>query len=660
MKLVRAKVTKFRSVEDSNEFTIGDLTCLVGKNESGKTAILEALHGLNPYHDFNYETLRDYPRRHLNKFDDRHPDGISPVVETWWELNNDDISSIEEAFGENAISSRQVTISISAGFGYNPRWEVEAEVNELAIIKTLVNQHNLGTEVAKPLLKLKTVSEASEHLASKRDELADESQSLSEEEQEMLVEIENYMDRGVEETVHKFLVELLPKMFYTSHYDRISGKISVNKLMADRSSNTISTSDKIFLDFLKYAGTSLDDLNDTTKFRDLKNKCEGASNDITDEIFEFWSQNDALKVEIELHEGLQDDEAPFNSGSIVEASIYNTRHRASVELSERSAGFLWFFSFLVQFKQMQKTAPGSVILLDEPGLSLHGKAQSDLIRYIIERLLPDHQVIYTTHSPFMVPSDRLQDVRVVEDIIDTCSRRSIIRGTKVSDHVLTVDKDTLFPLQAYLGYEITQSLFIGENVLLVEGPSDILYLQAASNALKRQNREGLDPRWTICPSGGIDKFTPFVSLFGGHKINIAILCDFAKGNKRKIKQLRESRLIPTEQIFTTTDFTGKGESDIEDFFEPQLYVDIVNNTYKLNSDHAIDVGQLQNENSSSRLVKQVGNLFRNKPLDAPEFDHYAPSYWLIQNGEILEGTDENVSKTLERFEKAFKAVNALL
>ena len=66
MKLVKARVTNFRSIEDSNEFMIGNLTCLVGKNESGKTAMLEALYGLNPYNDFNYDRNRDYPRKYLN------------------------------------------------------------------------------------------------------------------------------------------------------------------------------------------------------------------------------------------------------------------------------------------------------------------------------------------------------------------------------------------------------------------------------------------------------------------------------------------------------------------------------------------------------------------------------------------------------------------
>ena len=517
----------------------------------------------------------------------------------------------------------------------------------------------MNKEVAKPLLKLKTVSEASKSLISRREDPSDENPFLSEE-QAMLDEIENYADGGVEEAVNESLVERMPKMFYTSHYDRISGEISANQLIADRSNERITTGDQIFLDFLEYAGTSLDDLDGTSQYEQLTAKCEAASNDITDEIFEFWSQNDALTVQIDPHEGQPVDDVPFNSGSIVTARIYNQHHRASVPLTERSAGFVWFFSFLAQFKQMQKKAPGSVILLDEPGLSLHGKAQSDLVRYIIERLLPDHQVIYTTHSPFMVPPDRLHDVRVVEDVIESDTPRPIIRGTKVSDDVLTVDKDTLFPLQAYLGYEITQSLFIGENVLLVEGPSDILYLQAASNALKTQSREGLDARWTICPSGGIDKFFPFVSLFGGHDIKIAVLCDYASGFKKKIARLRESELIPTEQIFTAADFTEKDESDIEDFFEPELFVDIVNNAYELNSEHAIKVEELQNENTSTRQVKQVEILFRTKPSDVPDFDHFKPSAWLIRNADILEDGTEKVTKTLERFENAFRAVNALL
>jgi hypothetical protein len=62
-------------------------------------------------------------------------------------------------------------------------------------------------------------------------------------------------------------------------------------------------------------------------------------------------------------------------------------------------------------------------------------------------------------------------------------------------------------------------------------PSDILYLQVLSQALTKRRREGLSPMWTLCPSGGIDKIAPFVRLFGGNRINVAVLSDIANGNR---------------------------------------------------------------------------------------------------------------------------------
>ena len=104
-----------------------------------------------------------------------------------------------------------------------------------------------------------------------------------------------------------------------------------------------------------------------------------------------------------------------------------------------------------------------ILLLDEPGLALHALAQKDFLRYIDE-LSDKHQVLYTTHSPFMVHSDRLNQVCVVEDVDKV--------GTIISDNVSDSDPRTIFPLQAALGWTIAQNLFISERNLLVEGPSE--------------------------------------------------------------------------------------------------------------------------------------------------------------------------------------------
>ena len=116
--------------------------------------------------------------------------------------------------------------------------------------------------------------------------------------------------------------------------------------------------------------------------------------------------------------------------------IYNTRHRATVNFDERSTGFIWFFSFLIWFSQVKKNYGENIfLLLDEPGLSLHPRAQKDLLRYINEKLRPNHQVIYTAHSPFMIDIDHIFSLRTVEDtvLVEQENGRTVekILGTKV-------------------------------------------------------------------------------------------------------------------------------------------------------------------------------------------------------------------------------------
>lgn len=129
------------------------------------------------------------------------------------------------------------------------------------------------------------------------------------------------------------------------------------------------------------------------------------------------------------------------------------------------------FSFLVWFSKIQGNKNSKyILLLDEPGLSLHASAQNDLLRFIDEKLAPEYQVIYTTHSPFMIDSLKLNEVRTVYDT------QNPKIGSVVSDAVEERDSDTLFPLQAALGYTIAQNLYVSPNNLLVEGISDLVYL----------------------------------------------------------------------------------------------------------------------------------------------------------------------------------------
>ncbi|MGH8196457.1 MAG: ATP-dependent nuclease [Woeseiaceae bacterium] len=316
---------------------------------------------------------------------------------------------------------------------------------------------------------------------------------------------------------------------------------------------------------------------------------------------------------------------------------------------------------MIKFAQIHEDTP-TILLLDEPGLSLHGKAQGDLLRYFDKELAPHHQIIYSTHSPFMVAPDKLLSARIVEDVVYSSDRgRPKTDGTKVREDVLNRDPDTIFPLQGALGYEITQTLFVGKHCLLVEGPSDILYLKSLSAALAKRKRTALDPRWTLCPSGGIGKIMPFVTLFKGTDINIGVFTDYVKGDKKKVEDLRTMEVLKKGAVLTAAEFTGKDEADTEDLFEPELFVNLVNEAYSLQGQDTLTTEKLDKaDESTPRQVKKVEAYFKLLPGTIPMFDHYTPSQWLIENPNALAGKDPGVEKTLERVQALFETLNKLL
>src|SRR5690606_38665943 len=119
------------------------------------------------------------------------------------------------------------------------------------------------------------------------------------------------------------------------------------------------------------------------------------------------------------------------------AQIYDQKRWVHTNLGTRSRGFVWFFSFLAWYSKVRKDHSKVILLLDEPGLSLHAKAQEDLLRYFEEELKPFHQLLYSTHSPFMVDSTKFSRVRIVQDkSIESDLDDEDLEGTKVFTDVL--------------------------------------------------------------------------------------------------------------------------------------------------------------------------------------------------------------------------------
>src|SRR6266581_7630455 len=392
MRLERVQVTNFRCVDDSTEFKISDVTCLVGKNESGKTAVLQAIERLNPQNiaHAEYDLTRDYPRRHLADYDEQHKDQPARVVRSVWSLTGAEVVKLEAAFGQGCVTSRTLEIEKR----YEPKMFGVIPLDEPKVLQHLAQKAGCASEEAAPLGKFKTVKALHDHIAELGDGVSASLKGLQK-------QLAGFPDQSLQRAAWS-LVQM-PKIMYFSNYDRMSGDVSIEQLRQDIAASTVSEGDRVFQNFLRFAGTNLDALANLNQYEQLTARVEAASIKITDQIFEYWSQNQHLKVRFTIDAAKPGDLAPFNTGTIMRARVYNGLHDMTVAFSDRSAGFIWFFSFLVSFSQVKKDQGNVLILLDEPGLNLHGRAQADLLRYIEEKLKPDHQVIFTTHSPFMVP-----------------------------------------------------------------------------------------------------------------------------------------------------------------------------------------------------------------------------------------------------------------
>jgi hypothetical protein len=600
MKLKSMQVKNFKCAEDSTWFDICPVTCLVGKNEAGKTSLLEALHKLNS--DVaelgEFDVLLEYPRRRRKEYQRRSSDKPDDVLITRWELEDKDVKTLADQLGAGVVKSR--IVEVRKGYYPGQRW-------------VFVNDKTSQKDT---------------------------------------------MPASVQAKMEK----LLPKFLYFSKCNIMDGRIAIEYIIKKQQRGQLSGPERVFLALLELVGTRPEHLTSIENSEELIADLEAASAPITEQISRYWSQNTTLRVSFLLHPGKPQDPPPFDQGQILETRILNTRHNLTLNFDERSTGFTWFFSFLVWFSQVKRTFGENLfILLDDPGIGLHAKAQEDLLRYISQELEPHYQVIYTTHSPFMVDPNNLQRARTVEDIISTGDDgREIYLGTKVSEKGFSTDADTLIPLRAALGYEMMRSMVKGHKTLLVESITEALYLNWFSTRLNEKGRAGLDSSWKIVPCGGGEKIGAFLGLFGANQSDIVVLMDVGGGQK-ELEQLRKSELLRGCGILTIDKYINNEEGGIEDLIGWPTYFGLVNLCYKLPRKMRLSLiapGEIVSINGQSKcLVRQVEEYFEAAGPEIGSFDAYRPAEFLVEHsGKCLKKLPD-LSGALDRFEVLFADIN---
>jgi AAA ATPase domain len=631
MRLRRVHVTNYRSVVDSGPVDVDDISCLVGKNESGKTSFLMAVELLNPaLGDRQIDIVRDYPAWLLADGEKRLAAGDPPVVvAAHYSLDADERAEFDALFGEGALTTEQPEIKVR--YDGNHIWCFDSD--EQAAVAHLVRRLGSPAELA----GVETI-DALKAAAATTDHEAPLGQLLG-----------AWAVPGVlRRSMVRWFDAHQPAFVYFGEYSLMPGRVSVPALLNLRERGAVAREFQTFLALLDIAGTPLESFKDDANYEQQKRRLEAAGLRITGDIKQFWSQNQDSSIEFDKSAADTTADGELATGINLHVRAKG-RRGVSVPIDEGSHGFRWFFSFLVYFTRIQDVHQGDdlVLLLDEPGSALHALAQADFLRVVEERLAPVAQVLYTTHSPFMVDANHFERVRLVIDDNE--------KGTVVTAKVFAGgDEDTVFPLQAALGYSIGQTLFVAPNALLVEGPSDLLYLKVWSRALEEAGRTALDPRWVIVPVGGVSKVETFVRLYGANQLHTAVLLDGTTKFERQVTQLvGTGQLEPGQIISVSTVLDGRAEADIEDLMSDEFYVDLVKAAFSRSAAAGLTAEAVMG-NGNPRLAKRVEAILEAWGFTA--FDHLRPALELSNNPEKYPLPDE----LLDRAEELFRALNACL
>src|ERR1039458_10296881 len=689
MKLTSVHICEYKSIQDSNCFDVGDVTCLVGKNEAGKTAVLEALSHLNPLiaNKADFDVTEDYPRSFVEEYQiaieqkKREP---AVVVHATFQLEPQEMHDAKVAFGDGLFTSDEVEVSR----GYANETFIDVDVDEAVAVRKLVHDAGLPPDIAAQANGQPSLKHLSSFLSTKAREqhdaftaaqsqanalpvdapekakALDEAKKLAE--SEAAKQLRSKLPELFKEDFsiyvwNKYLATRLPKFLYFDEYYQMQGQLNIEKLKERQATNKLEDSDHAMLALIDLARLKMDQLLAPKNTQELKNKLEGASVYLSKIIFKYWSQNKYLAIDFDIRPALAGDPEGMRQGTNIWGSVYDSAHKAHTRIGTRSRGFIWFFSFLAWFSQQRKSGHPLILLLDEPGLFLHASAQGDLLRYIEEELKPHHQVLYTTHSPFMIDAKHFERVRIVRDQSmesrkDDDPLPPDQEGTKVLSDVLEADEGSIFPLQGALAYDITQTLFVGPNSLIVEGVSDMFYIDTMTGVLAKAGREGLSDKWTLSPVGGSGKVSSFIALFRNQKgLNIATLIDLQKRDQQKIENIYRDKLLKKKQVLTFADFTKTAEADVEDMFDVPFYLELVNSEFKAELSAPISETALP---THPRVLVRLEQYFEKNPLKSGKFNHYRPARYFADH--IAHLTPKLSAATLHKFEGAYKALNALL
>jgi len=665
MKLKGFRIQMYKCVLDSGRVDVGPLTVLVGKNESGKTTLLKALHKFNPFSPEPYSIPTEWPRayrdtrskdqvacsatfaldqeerKHLaelteskvdvealtidkdyeGKFEINFPDGAFPD-----KLHPNDIDKI-------CASLPTATDPVKAEFKQAAE-DCTAEARRLAHEGCFSELAGLEATHTKTLQESR--SEGNQNPQHQNEEAFINQYTAA------LKQIAQQLQTtpSIHKKAHDYVISRIPVFVYMDEYGSFSGTALLDQVKQRKDQNKLKDDDKTFMTILALSGLNLDEEvqkatepNKEQRQYDLSD----AAATLTKKIGDHWKQ---LRYEVDFRA----------DGQEFFTFVKDDKDKALIKLEERSRGFQWFFSFdLMLMHETKGTLKDCVILLDEPGLHLHPQAQADLLERL-EDYAKGNTLIYSSHSPFMLDLQEPDRIRVISETDN---------GTVVSEDLTQSQPEAKLTLQAALGISGRTSFLVSDKNLVVEGVDDYLYLTALSTLFARSGEGGLNDEVRITPAGGASEATYIATFMIGQGLDVAALYDTdPAGNTAKDKLVKSwlTRYRGTKATALSLGPTvgvDDGEFGIEDLFPAEFYLKYVETCYK----SYLDAAQIEKISLApgGMICKRVERFFEEKEL--PKFNKGSVAKRIRTAIKEMTSVNNLPEDTRDKTTALFKAVN---
>lgn len=540
------RIKNFRSIIDTGwqNLSIDNITSIIGQNESGKTSVL---HAINSF--FSGKITED-DIRSSNKL---------PEISCSFAIDLNDLNNLLKDELINKKTSK--FLETKKRINISSYWEVQNISSQILKLEEteFINTFELAKE--KPQKKEETLT--SEETAPKLDK-----EKLQKKDEIQTSEEEVNVSESI--TSEEFIKKILPIfpdiVLFEPFSSLLPDLIDIDDIEKNNEKAEGFTGVKNFLNIAKITL----DLLKMESLRIQGDQLLKINQEVTADFREFWTQKigklNKISISIELRNHPHINEKKAGKPYLV---FWVQDEEGKLYLKQRSQGVNWFISFYLQLKSAAidrvNLTKKLIFLIDEPGASLHARAQEDALKIFDEIRDKNIQIIYTTHSAYFLKTDLLFRVLALQrgDEDDDKSDTRVLDIHKLS----SASSDTLSPIYTCMGIDFShQNVIQKTNNVILEEPSAHYYLKSFLFLLG--NKEEIN----FIPATGCSNIPTLVNLFLGWGIEWIVVFDDEPSAREKFNEIKKNIFRDNEEEALKKMYKIKDCLGIEDIFSKNDFI----------------------------------------------------------------------------------------